>query len=52
MAIRAGFAAAALLGVVTTAGTSLWLATVAVLAGLVIALLALEVRPRLHRGHF
>jgi hypothetical protein len=53
MAVRAGFAAASLLGVVTTsAGTSLWFATVAVLAGLVIALLALEVRPRLHRRHF
>ena len=52
MAVRAGFAAASLLGLVTTAGTSLWLATVAVLAGLVIALLALEVRPRLHRRQF
>jgi hypothetical protein len=49
MAVRAGFAAASVLGVVTTAGTTLWLATVAVLASLVITLIALEVRPRLHR---
>jgi hypothetical protein len=49
MAVRAGFAAASVLGVVTTAGTTLWLAAVAVLAGLVIALFALEARPRLHR---
>ena len=49
MAVRAGFAAASVLGVVTTAGTTLWLAAVAVLAGLVIALFALETRPRLHR---
>jgi hypothetical protein len=49
MAVRAGFAAASLLGVVTTAGTTLWLAAVALLAGLVVALFAIEVRPRLHR---
>ena len=49
MAVRAGFAAASVLGVITTAGTTLWLAAVAVLAGLVIALFVLEARPRLHR---
>ena len=49
MALRAGFAAASILGVVTTAGTTLWVAAVAVLAGLVLALFAIEVRPRVHR---
>ena len=51
MAVRAGFAAASILGVVTAAGTSLWLATVAVLVGLVIALVTLELKPRFQRTH-
>ena len=44
MALRAGFAAASLLGVVTTFGTTLWIT--AVLA-LVVALVAVELLPRL-----
>jgi hypothetical protein len=50
MAIRAGFAAAALLGVVTTFGTGLWLAAVVVLLGLVAGLVATEAVPSLRRG--
>ena len=50
MAIRAGFAAAALLGVVTTFGTELWLAAVVVLLGLVVGLVAVEALPALRRG--
>lgn len=47
MALRAGFAAAGLLGVVTTFGTTLWIATVLALATLVGALVALELAPRM-----
>jgi hypothetical protein len=50
MAIRAGFAAAALLGVVTTFGNELWLAAVVVLLGLVVGLVAVEALPALRRG--
>jgi hypothetical protein len=49
MALRAGFAAAALLGVVTTFGTGLWLAAVLVLFGLVVGLVAVEALPGLRR---
>jgi len=45
MALRAGFAAASLLGVVTTFGTPLWILTVLMLVGLVVALVTLERRP-------
>jgi hypothetical protein len=44
MALRAGFAAASLLGVVTTFGTSLWLASVMMLVALVGVLVAVEMR--------
>jgi hypothetical protein len=47
MALRAGFAAASLLGVVTTFGTTLWVAAVLVLVALVGALVAVEVLPRM-----
>ena len=50
MAIRAGFAGAALLGVVTTFGTGLWLAAVLVLVGLVVGLVAVEALPPPRRG--
>jgi hypothetical protein len=50
LALRAGFAAASLLGVVTTFGTTLWLATVVVLAGLVFGLVATEGFARLRRS--
>jgi hypothetical protein len=50
MAIRAGFAAAALLGVVTTFGTGLWFTAVLVLLGLVVGLVAVEALPSLRRG--
>ena len=46
MALRAGFAAASLLGVVTTFGTRLWVAAVVVLVALIGALLAVELVPR------
>jgi hypothetical protein len=49
MAIRAGFAAAALLGVVTNFGTGLWLAVVLVLLGLVVGLVVVEAAPSLRR---
>jgi hypothetical protein len=49
MAIRAGFAAAALLGAVTNLGTGLWLAAVLVLFGLVAGLVAVEALPSLRR---
>jgi len=48
MAVRAGFAAASILGVVTTAGATLWLVTVAMLAVFMIALITLELLPRFH----
>jgi Flp pilus assembly protein TadB len=47
MALRAGFAAASLLGVVTTFGTTLWVAAVLVLVALVGALVAVELLPRM-----
>jgi hypothetical protein len=47
MALRAGFAAASLLGIVTTFGTTLWVAAVLALVALVGALVAAEVLPRL-----
>lgn len=47
MALRAGFAAASLLGVVTTFGTALWVASVGMLVGLVAALVLLELAPRM-----
>ena len=50
MALRAGFAAASLLGVVTTAGTTLWLAAVLTLVALAGGLAATETVPRLGRG--
>jgi hypothetical protein len=50
MALRAGFAAASLLGVVTTFGTTLWVATVVLLIALAGGLLALEVLPRSERS--
>lgn len=46
MALRAGFAAASVLGVVTTFGTALWAAAVTVLVMLVASLLMLELVPR------
>jgi len=49
MAIRAGFAGAALLGVVTTFGTALWLTAVLVLLGLVGGVVAVEAIPSLRR---
>ncbi|MDX6507088.1 MAG: hypothetical protein QOG06_1732 [Gaiellaceae bacterium] len=50
MALRAGFAVASLLGVVTTFGTTLWVAAVLVLASLVIGLVAVERVPRIRRN--
>ena len=50
MALRAGFAAASLLGVVTTFGTTLWVATVVLLIALAGGFLALEVLPRNERS--
>jgi hypothetical protein len=47
MAFRAGFAAASLLGVVTTFGTNLWFTVVAALVVLVLALVVTEMLPRL-----
>ena len=44
MALRAGFAAASLLGVVTTFGTTLWLGSVMMLVALFAALVAVEMR--------
>jgi hypothetical protein len=49
MALRAGFAAASLLGVVTTFGTTLWAAAVAMLIMLVASLLMLELVPRMRQ---
>jgi zinc transporter ZupT len=46
LALRAGFAAAALLGVFTTFGTTLWIATVVMLVALVGGLVAAETLPR------
>jgi hypothetical protein len=50
MALRAGFAAAALLGVVTTFGTALWVGVVLILVGLVVGLGVAEGFPRPRRG--
>ena len=46
MALRAGFAAASLLGVVTSFGTTLWVVAVVVLIALAGALLAVELTPQ------
>jgi hypothetical protein len=51
MALRAGFAFASLLGVVTTFGTTLWVVAVLVLVALALWLAAAEGRmPRLRRS--
>ena len=50
MALRAGFAAASLLGVVTTFGTTLWLVAVLALVALALGLAATEGLPRLGRS--
>jgi hypothetical protein len=50
MALRIGFAAASILGVVTTFGTRLWLTAVVLLVGLVLGLLAAEMLPLVRRG--
>jgi hypothetical protein len=50
MALRAGIAAASLLGIVTTFGTTLWVGTVVTLFLLVAGLVTLELRPRLERS--
>lgn len=44
MALRAGFAAASLLGIVTTFGTTLWLGSVMMLVALFGVLVAVEMR--------
>jgi hypothetical protein len=49
MALRAGFAAASVLGVVTTFGTTLWAAAVVMLILLVASLLTLELVPRIRQ---
>ena len=49
MALRAGFAAAGVLGVVTTFGTALWAVAVVMLVLLVASLLTLELAPRIRR---
>jgi hypothetical protein len=49
MALRAGFAVASLLGVVTTFGTTLWVAAVLALVALALGLAAAEGLPRLRR---
>jgi hypothetical protein len=49
MAFRIGFAAASALGVVTTFGTGLWVAAVALLLGLIAWLLVVEAVPALRR---
>jgi hypothetical protein len=46
MALRAGFAAASLLGIVTTFGTTLWLGSVMMLVALFGVLVAVEMRSR------
>lgn len=51
MALRAGFAAASLLGVVTTVGTTLWIATIVMLVLLVVGLSMAELVPRLQEDH-
>jgi hypothetical protein len=50
MALRASFAAASLLGVVTTFGTSLWIAAVALLAAFIAVLTTCELLPRLQQN--
>jgi hypothetical protein len=50
MALRAGFAAASLLGVVTTFGTTLWVGAVMALFGLAGTLAALELGPRMREN--
>jgi hypothetical protein len=50
MALRAGFAAASLLGVVTTFGTGLWFATIGLLLAFIAVFVIVEAHPRL-RGN-
>jgi hypothetical protein len=50
MALRAGFAVASLLGIVTTFGTALWVAAVLILVALGLGLAAAEGVPRLRRS--
>jgi hypothetical protein len=50
MALRAGFAAASLLGVVTAFGETLWVVAVLILVALGLGLAAAEGLPRLRRG--
>jgi type IV secretory pathway TrbD component len=50
MAVRAGFAVASLLGVVTTFGTTLWVGAVFTLVMLAVGLAAAEGLPRLRRS--
>jgi hypothetical protein len=50
LALRAGFAAASLLGVVTTFGTPLWVAAVLILVALAGWLVAVECVPSLRRS--
>jgi ABC-type spermidine/putrescine transport system permease subunit I len=50
MALRAGIAAASLLGVMTTFGTTLWIATVVLLVALVFGLTTAELLPRLQQN--
>ncbi len=50
MALRAGFAVASLLGVVTTFGTTLWVGAVLILVALALGLAAAEGVPRLRRS--
>jgi len=50
MALRAGFALASLLGVVTTFGTTLWVLAVLILVALALGVAAAERLPRLRRS--
>jgi hypothetical protein len=50
MALRAGFASASFLGVVTTFGTTLWIAAVSMLGLFVLGLTVVEAVPRLRHG--
>jgi hypothetical protein len=50
MALRAGFASASFLGVVTTFGTTLWVVAVSTLGLFVLGLALVEAVPRLRHG--
>ena len=50
MALRAGFALASVLGIVTTFGTALWVVVVLILAALALGLAAAEGLPKLRRA--